>query len=90
MAAALIDRLPYHCHIVNIRGNSYRMRQHSELWQAFHGEAERGRGEGPSVAYLSLDANRRRLCSLIGDAITLGRAARVREASGAAGEGEGG
>jgi hypothetical protein len=47
-------------------------------------------GEGLSVAYLSLDTNRRRLCHLIGDAITLGRAARVREASGAAGEGEGG
>ena len=31
MAAALIDRLLHHCHIVNIRGNSYRMRQHSEL-----------------------------------------------------------
>ncbi|NIP77770.1 MAG: transposase, partial [Gemmatimonadetes bacterium] len=32
MAAALIDRLLHHCHIVNIRGNSYRMRHHSELW----------------------------------------------------------
>ena len=31
MAAALIDRLLYHCHIVNIRGNSYRMREHREL-----------------------------------------------------------
>ena len=28
MAAALIDRLLHHCHIVNIRGNSYRLRQH--------------------------------------------------------------
>jgi DNA replication protein DnaC len=28
MAAALIDRLVHHCHIVNIRGNSYRLRQH--------------------------------------------------------------
>jgi hypothetical protein len=36
MAAALIDRLLHHCHIVNIRGNSYRMRQHSELWKALH------------------------------------------------------
>jgi len=26
MAAALIDRLMHHCHVVNIRGNSYRMR----------------------------------------------------------------
>ena len=31
MAAALIDRLLHHCHIVNIRGNSYRMRQHTDL-----------------------------------------------------------
>ena len=31
MASALIDRLVHHCHIVNIRGNSYRMRQHTEL-----------------------------------------------------------
>ena len=29
MAAALIDRLVHHCHIVNIRGNSYRMRDGS-------------------------------------------------------------
>ena len=28
MAAPLIDRLLHHCHIVNIRGNSYRMREH--------------------------------------------------------------
>ncbi len=31
MAAALIDRLLNHCHIVNIRGNSYRMREHQNL-----------------------------------------------------------
>jgi len=36
MAAALIDRLVHHCHIVNIRGNSYRMRQHAELRSALH------------------------------------------------------
>jgi DNA replication protein DnaC len=36
MAAALIDRLLHHCHIVNIRGNSYRMRQHRELWEALN------------------------------------------------------
>jgi DNA replication protein DnaC len=34
MAAALIDRLVHHCHIVNIRGNSYRMRHHQELHRA--------------------------------------------------------
>jgi DNA replication protein DnaC len=32
MAGALIDRLLHHCHIVNIRGNSYRMRHHQDLW----------------------------------------------------------
>lgn len=31
MAAALVDRLVHHCHIVNIRGNSYRLRQHADL-----------------------------------------------------------
>ena len=31
MAAALIDGLLHHCHIVNIRGNSYRMRAHQDL-----------------------------------------------------------
>lgn len=36
MAAALIDRLVHHCHIVTIRGNSYRMRHHTELWHALH------------------------------------------------------
>jgi len=30
-AGALIDRLLHHCHIVNIRGNSYRMREHRAL-----------------------------------------------------------
>jgi len=34
MAAALINRLVHHCHIVNIRGNSYRMRDHQNLVQA--------------------------------------------------------
>ena len=36
MAAALIDRLVHHCHIVNIRGNSFRMRHHTELSKALH------------------------------------------------------
>ena len=44
MAAALIDRLLHHCHIVNIRGNSYRMREHRNLMrsasdQPCHGES---------------------------------------------------
>ena len=32
MATALIDGLLHQCHIVNIRGNSYRMRQHADLF----------------------------------------------------------
>jgi DNA replication protein DnaC len=40
MAATLIDRLVHHCHLVTIRGNSYRMRQHTELWQALHANQE--------------------------------------------------
>ena len=40
MAAALIDRLLHHCHIVSIRGNSYRMRHHSELYRALATEPE--------------------------------------------------
>jgi hypothetical protein len=38
MAAALIDRLLHHCHIINIRGNSFRMRHHSELWTQLQGD----------------------------------------------------
>ena len=34
MAAALIDCPLHHCHIVNIRGDSYRMRAHQRLWLA--------------------------------------------------------
>jgi DNA replication protein DnaC len=33
MAAALIDRLLHHCHVVSIRGNSFRLRHQRELWQ---------------------------------------------------------
>gem|GEM_PF-866927 len=36
MAAALLDRLLHRRHIVNIRGNSYRMRRHAELSKAIH------------------------------------------------------
>src|SRR5439155_27058976 len=40
MAGALIDRLVHHCHIVNIRGNSYRMRQHAELYSVLKRQAD--------------------------------------------------
>lgn len=47
MAGALIDRLVHHCHIVNIRGNSYRMRQHTELYAALR---QRQRAAEPTTA----------------------------------------
>lgn len=34
MPEALIGRLLHHCYIANIRGNSYRMRTHQELWRS--------------------------------------------------------
>lgn len=40
MAAALIERLLPHCHIVNIRGNSFPMRQHTDLWKQLHHNLE--------------------------------------------------
>lgn len=38
MAAALIDRLLHHCHVVSIRGNSYRLRHQSALWRSAESE----------------------------------------------------
>jgi len=38
MASALIDRLVHHCHIVNIRGNSYRMKNHAEVSAALRSQ----------------------------------------------------
>jgi len=40
MAAALIDRVLHHCHLVNIRGNSYRMREHTDLYRAMQSDVE--------------------------------------------------
>ena len=42
MAAALIDRLLHHCHIVNIRGNSYRMREHRNLMRSADEQPRQG------------------------------------------------
>ena len=42
MAAALIDRLLHHCHIVNIRGNSYRMREHQHWLRSASEERREG------------------------------------------------
>jgi len=41
MAAALLDRLLHRCHIVNICGNSYRMRRHADFSNAIHPGAAR-------------------------------------------------
>ena len=49
MAAALIDRLLHHCHIVNIRGNSFRMRQHTELWKQLHHPNDNGTSASAST-----------------------------------------
>jgi DNA replication protein DnaC len=47
MASALIDRLVHHCHIVNVRGNSYRLRKHADLWHSLHTqEVEKGDNSG--------------------------------------------
>ena len=40
MASALIDRLVHHCHIVNIRGNSYRMKNHAALAAALRHDTD--------------------------------------------------
>jgi DNA replication protein DnaC len=50
MAGALIDRLLHHCHIVNIRGNSYRMRQHSEIWKSLYSPPQEAESPSPKRA----------------------------------------
>jgi hypothetical protein len=91
ISASRCRRFPYGAHPTAPTGLSAgRLTPGSLVPRSRAPSPRRGEREGLSVAYLSFDANRRRLCHLIGDAITLGRAARVREASGAAGEGEGG
>lgn len=47
MAAALIDRILHHCHIVNIRGNSYRMRHHTDLSRVLHSSPEEPKPSTP-------------------------------------------
>ena len=58
MAAALIDRLLHHCHIVNIRGNSYRMRAHQNLWRSK--ESSQNHGDSPGRAEPGLLSDRGR------------------------------
>ena len=49
MASALIDRLLHHCHIVNIRGNSYRMKNHSELFRTLNYESDESQSQGKTT-----------------------------------------
>lgn len=49
MAAALIDRLVHHCHIVNIRGNSYRMKSHAELYRSLGAQRSTTAVQGSST-----------------------------------------
>ena len=48
MAAALLDRLLHRCHIVNIRGNSYRMRRHADLSKVIHPLGNRIDAQSPA------------------------------------------
>jgi DNA replication protein DnaC len=49
MAAALIDRLLHHCHIVNIRGNSYRLRHHAGFARTADPTGPRGSAPTPQA-----------------------------------------
>lgn len=40
IAAALIDRVLHHCHLVNIHGNSSRVREHMALHRTFRADLE--------------------------------------------------
>ena len=59
MAAALIDRLLHHCHIVNIRGNSYRMREHQALLRPGSEESREGDRSCPLADQRRFSTNRR-------------------------------
>jgi hypothetical protein len=72
MAAALIDGLVHHCHLVTIRGNGYRVRQHTELWQTLltahepESSGRRGRRTSSSGGHDELrlvPSSTRRICT---------------------------
>jgi len=64
MAAALLDRLVHHCHLVTIRGNTYRMRQHTELWQSLHAAHDGGRDVLRLVLSSICQIFNRRICRI--------------------------
>ena len=49
LAAELPDRLLHPCHVVNIRGKSYRMPRHAKLSNAIHPLANRMDGGSPAA-----------------------------------------
>ena len=49
VASALLDRLLHHCHIVNIKGNSYRLRQSPGLDLPEDPPPPRRRGRRPKA-----------------------------------------
>jgi DNA replication protein DnaC len=58
MAAALIDRVLHHCHLVNIRGNSYRMRDHTALHRAMQSDVQDSEAGRPPRRSRTGTANR--------------------------------
>ena len=58
MAAALIDRVLHHCHLVNIRGNSYRMREHTALHRALQSDVQDSEAGRPPRRSRSGSGNR--------------------------------
>jgi DNA replication protein DnaC len=59
MADALVDRLVHHCHIVNIRGNSYRMKNHADLRLASTPQADEGESTNGTNTELAPRTRRR-------------------------------
>lgn len=44
MAGALIDRLLHHSYVINITGNSYRMREHADVLRTPRSDGGDGNG----------------------------------------------
>ncbi len=55
VAAALLDRLLHHCHIVNIQGNSYRLREYPGLALPQEASTSRRRGRPPKPKEAGID-----------------------------------
>ena len=58
MAAALIDRVLHHCHLVNISGNSFRMREHTALHRALQSDVQDSEAGRPPRRSRSGSGNR--------------------------------